>query len=97
MLAISSVYPSGLERTAASVPRLVLAPGTVEHDERLAETLAEPVADQPRQQLGPAAGRERNDDLDRPGRIVLRARRCGDRGGDENSTQQEHAGFRSEQ
>src|SRR6185295_10880778 len=27
MLAISSVYPSGLERTAASVPRLVLAPG----------------------------------------------------------------------
>ena len=46
--------------------------GTVEHDERLAETLAEPVADQPRQQLGPAAGRERNDDLHRPGRIVLR-------------------------
>jgi hypothetical protein len=27
MLAISSVYPSGLERTAARVPRLVLAPG----------------------------------------------------------------------
>ena len=76
MLAISSVYPSGLERTAASVPRLVLAPGTVEHDEWLAEALAEPVADQPRQQLGPAAGRERNDDLHRPGRIVLRAGGC---------------------
>jgi len=27
MLAISSVYPSGLERTAARVPRFVLAPG----------------------------------------------------------------------
>ena len=71
--------------------------GTVEHDERLAETLAEPVADQPRQQLGPAAGCERNDDLHRAGGIILCARRCGDRCGDENSTQQEHAGFKSEQ
>ena len=75
MLAISSVYPSGLERTAERA-EIGVGAGAVEHDEGLAEALAEPVADQPRQQLGPAAGRERNDDLHRPDRIVLRAGGC---------------------
>jgi len=51
----------------------------VQGDERLAEPLAQAFADQPRQDVVAAAHRERHDDLDGPGRIVLRRHSRGKR------------------
>jgi hypothetical protein len=73
MLAISSVWPSGLAWIAASVPTLVLAPGRLTATKDLAEPQPEPLAHQPRDEVGAAARRERHDDLDRPRRIFLRS------------------------
>jgi hypothetical protein len=47
----------------------------VDDQEGLAKALVEAFAEQPRQELGAAAGRERHDQLDRARGIVLRARR----------------------
>ena len=62
---------------ASSVPMTPPAPAAVVDDDLLAEPLAEVLRDQPPDHVVAAAGRERNDQPDRLGRILLRG---GDRG-----------------
>jgi len=69
-LAISSVWPSGFARDRLGAD-IGVGAGTVNDHARLTEPLGEPVADEPRQQVGAAAGRERHDQLDRACRKVL--------------------------
>jgi len=68
-LAISSVWPSGFARDRLGAD-IGVGAGTVNDHARLTEPLGEPVADEPRQQVGAAAGRERHDQLDRAWRNV---------------------------
>ena len=77
--------------------------GPVDRDEGLPEPLAEPVAHEPRNEIGAAARRERHDDLDRADRIGLLRPRGGagardeheerESGGTEMKTPNLHAGL----
>src|SRR5262245_35613180 len=69
----SNVYPSGDAFTTASVPMLV----PVLNDEWLSETFRQPLTRQARHDVEGSAGRNPDDDADRPGRIGLRPRDAG--------------------
>ena len=70
----SSVYPSG---AATSVADHAGRAWPVIDEKLLAQAITELLRDQPRYEVGAAAGRRRNDDADRLGRIIGGERRTG--------------------
>ena len=79
MLVSSSVWPSGAAFATAAVPILVEAPGRLMMTKRWLRLSLSRSTEHARDQVGAAAGRERHDDLDRAGRVVLRVRTAIDR------------------
>ena len=67
------VVPSGAALATTSVPRLPLAPGRLSTTNDCFGLRLQPLADQPHDDVGRRAGRERYDDPDRLRRPVLRS------------------------